>query len=173
MDDYTIGVLTNIGLFSFLALSAYLLLVAGEMSFGQQAFFGVGAYSGGILTAIYGLPLPLAALAAMGLGAGAAALVGLPTLPEAHATALANLFQVRNEYLHYKWSGKDPDLLATSEPRLTGAIAEIEATVSALRDYDMTLLDPHIPVAEALMEQPIRELLRRVYDPEPGSVVEA
>ena len=43
MDDYSIGVLTNIGLFSFLALSAYLLLIAGEMSFGQQAFFGVGA----------------------------------------------------------------------------------------------------------------------------------
>jgi branched-chain amino acid transport system permease protein len=80
MDDFTLGVLTNIGLFSFLALSAYLLLLAGEMSFGQQAFFGVGAYSGGVLTALYGVPLPLAALAAMGLGALAALLVGLPTL---------------------------------------------------------------------------------------------
>ena len=80
MDDYTIGVLTNVGLFSFLALSAYLLLVVGEMSFGQQAFFGVGAYSGGILTALYGVPLPLAALGAMALGAVAALAVGLPTL---------------------------------------------------------------------------------------------
>jgi branched-chain amino acid transport system permease protein len=80
MDDYAIGVLTNIGLVSFLALSAYLLLIAGEMSFGQQAFFGVGAYTGGILTAMYGWPLPLAALAAMTLGALAQLLVGLPTL---------------------------------------------------------------------------------------------
>jgi branched-chain amino acid transport system permease protein len=80
MDDYTIGVLTNIGLFSFLALSAYLLLVVGEMSFGQQAFFGVGAYGGGILTALYGMSLPLAAVAAMALGAVAAVCVGLPTL---------------------------------------------------------------------------------------------
>jgi branched-chain amino acid transport system permease protein len=80
MDDYVVGVLTNIGLFSFLALSAYLLLIAGEMSFGQQAFFGVGAYSGGVLTALYGLPLPIAALAAMLVGALAAFLVGLPTL---------------------------------------------------------------------------------------------
>ena len=80
MDEYTIGVLTNVGLFSFLALSAYLLLVVGEMSFGQQAFFGVGAYSGGILTALYGLPLPVAALGAMALGAIAALAVGLPTL---------------------------------------------------------------------------------------------
>ena len=41
MSDYAIGVLTNIGLISFIALSAYLLLIAGEMSFGQQGFFGV------------------------------------------------------------------------------------------------------------------------------------
>jgi branched-chain amino acid transport system permease protein len=80
MDEYSIGVLTNIGLFSFLALSAYLLLIAGEMSFGQQAFFGVGAYTGGMLTAIYGMPLPLAAVAAMASGALVALLVGLPTL---------------------------------------------------------------------------------------------
>ena len=80
MDDYAIGVLTNVGLISFLALSAYLLLIAGEMSFGQQAFFGVGAYAGGMLTAMYGWPLPLAALCAMALGALAQFLVGLPTL---------------------------------------------------------------------------------------------
>ncbi len=80
MDEYTIGVLTNIGLFSFVALSAYLLLIAGELSFGQQAFFGVGAYAGGMLTALYGWPLPLAAAAAMALGALAQFLVGLPTL---------------------------------------------------------------------------------------------
>jgi branched-chain amino acid transport system permease protein len=80
MDDYSIGVLTNIGLFAFIALSAYLLLVAGEMSFGQQAFFGVGAYAGGMLTALYGWPLPLAALAAMGLGSLAQLAIGLPTL---------------------------------------------------------------------------------------------
>jgi branched-chain amino acid transport system permease protein len=80
MDDYAIGVLTNIGLVSFLGLSAYLLLIAGELSFGQQALFGVGAYAAGIATAMLGVPLPLALLAAMLLGALAAALVALPTL---------------------------------------------------------------------------------------------
>ena len=74
MDEYAIGVLTNIGLLSFVALSAYLLLVAGELSFGQQAFFGVGAYAAGIGTAMLGWPLPLAALAALACGALAAAL---------------------------------------------------------------------------------------------------
>ena len=102
------GVLTNIGLFSFIALSAYLLLVAGEMSFGQQAFFGVGAYAGGILTAMYGLPLPVAALGAMALGAAAAILVGWPALRLrglyfAMATlAAAETFRIVFELIHFQ-----------------------------------------------------------------------
>lgn len=80
MDEYTIGVLTNIGLVSFLALSAYLVLIGGELSFGQQGFFGVGAYAAGIATAMLGWPLPLAILVAMLLGGAVAALVGLPAL---------------------------------------------------------------------------------------------
>jgi branched-chain amino acid transport system permease protein len=108
MDEYALGVLTNVGLFSFLALSAYLLLVAGEMSFGQQAFFGVGAYAAGIGTAMWGLPLPVAALAAMVLGAAAAWLVGLPTLRLrglyfAMATlAAAEMFRILFELFHYQ-----------------------------------------------------------------------
>jgi branched-chain amino acid transport system permease protein len=80
MDEHALGVLTNIGLFSFVAISAYLLLLAGELSFGQQAFFGVGAYAAAIATAMLGLPLFLGILIAIALGAVAAVLVGLPTL---------------------------------------------------------------------------------------------
>jgi branched-chain amino acid transport system permease protein len=80
MDEYAIGVLTNVGLLSFVAASAYLLLVTGEMSFGQQGFFGVGAYAAGIATAMLGLPLFLAILIAVAVGAAAAMLVGLPAL---------------------------------------------------------------------------------------------
>jgi len=108
MDEFSIGVLTNIGLISFLALSAYLLLIAGELSFGQQAFFGVGAYTAGMLTAIFGWPLPLAALGAMAGGAFAALLVGLPTLRLrglyfAMATlAAAEMFRILFELLHFQ-----------------------------------------------------------------------
>jgi len=108
VDEYALGVLTNIGLFSFLALSAYLLLVAGEMSFGQQAFFGVGAYAAGIGTAMWGLPLPVACVVAMALGAAAAWLVGLPTLRLrglyfAMATlAAAEMFRILFELFHYQ-----------------------------------------------------------------------
>ena len=108
MDDYTVGVLTNIGLISFVALSAYLLIVAGEMSFGQQGFFGVGAYVAGVATAMYGIPLPVAAAMAMGAGAAAAFLVGLPTLRLrglyfAMATlAAAEMFRIIFELIHFQ-----------------------------------------------------------------------
>ena len=80
MDDYFIGVLSNIGVISFIALSAYLLLLTGEISFGQQAFFAIGAYAAGIATALWGWPLSLALGFGSAAGAIAAALVGLPTL---------------------------------------------------------------------------------------------
>ncbi|MSP98755.1 MAG: branched-chain amino acid ABC transporter permease [Betaproteobacteria bacterium] len=108
MDDYTVGVLTNIGLISFVALSAYLLIIAGEMSFGQQGFFGVGAYVAGMATAMYGIPLPIAAAIAMGAGAAAAFLVGLPTLRLrglyfAMATlAAAEMLRIVFELIHFQ-----------------------------------------------------------------------
>jgi branched-chain amino acid transport system permease protein len=108
MDEYAIGVLTNVGLFSFVALSAYLLLIAGELSFGQQAFFGVGAYAGGMATAMAGWPLPLAAVAAMAAGALAAALVALPTLRlrglyfAMASLAAAEMFRIAFELLHWQ-----------------------------------------------------------------------
>jgi hypothetical protein len=38
---------------SLLALSAYLMLLVGRVSFGQQAFFGLGAYASGVLSAMF------------------------------------------------------------------------------------------------------------------------
>ena len=54
MDEYLVQVLSNIGMISFIALSAYILLLTGEISFGQQAFFAIGAYAAGIATAVWG-----------------------------------------------------------------------------------------------------------------------
>ena len=80
MDDYLVGVLSNIGVISFIALSAYVLLLTGEISFGQQAFFAIGAYAAGIATALWGWPLGAALCWGAAAGAAAAVLVGLPTL---------------------------------------------------------------------------------------------
>src|SRR5262245_25284053 len=80
MDDYLIGVLSNIGVISFIALSAYLLLLTGEISFGQQAFFAIGAYAAGIATALWSWPLAAGLVFGAAAGAAAALLVGIPTL---------------------------------------------------------------------------------------------
>src|SRR5258708_11004241 len=80
MDDYLIGVLSNIGIIAFIALSAYLLLMAGEISFGQQAFFAIGAYAAGIATALWSWPLGAALMLGAAVAGGAAVIVGLPTL---------------------------------------------------------------------------------------------
>jgi branched-chain amino acid transport system permease protein len=108
MDEYALGVLTNIGLFAFVALSAYLLLLAGELSFGQQGFFGVGAYAAGMATAMFGMPLFLAVLVAILLGALCAALVGLPTLRlrglyfAMASLAAAEMLRIGFELLHWQ-----------------------------------------------------------------------
>ena len=39
-----------------LAISAYLILITGEISFGQQAYFGISAYAGSIATTLWGWP---------------------------------------------------------------------------------------------------------------------
>ena len=80
MDDYLVGVLSNIGIVSFVALSAYVLLLAGEVSFGQQAFFALGAYAAGMGTAMLRWPLVLALVLGALVGALAAAAVGRATL---------------------------------------------------------------------------------------------
>jgi len=80
MDPYLVSVFSNIGMISFLALSAYLLLVVGEVSFGQQAFFAISAYGSGIATAMWGWPFWLGLVWGAALGGAAAALVAVPTL---------------------------------------------------------------------------------------------
>jgi branched-chain amino acid transport system permease protein len=80
MDDYVVSIVSNIGMISFLALSAYLLLLTGEISFGQQAFFAISAYLSGIATAMWGWPL-WSGLLLGALAAGAAAsVIGVLTL---------------------------------------------------------------------------------------------
>ena len=51
LNDYLLTVISNIGMISLIALSAYLLLITGEISFGQEAYFGISAYYGAMTTA--------------------------------------------------------------------------------------------------------------------------
>ena len=78
--DYLFSVMANMGMIAFVALSAYLLLIVGQISFGQQGFFAIGAYMAGICTAVWQLPLALAILAAATVAGITGLLLGLPTL---------------------------------------------------------------------------------------------
>jgi branched-chain amino acid transport system permease protein len=80
MDGYLITVLSNIGMVSFVALSAYILLLSGQISFGQQAYFGIGAYTAGIATVMWQWPLAGALVLGALVASAAAGLVGLATL---------------------------------------------------------------------------------------------
>lgn len=78
MDPFLISVLSNIALMSFVALSAWVLLIGGAISFGQQAYFALGAYGAGIATAVWGWSFPVALVLGTGLGAIVGGLVAWP-----------------------------------------------------------------------------------------------
>lgn len=78
--EQAIGLATDIAVLSLLALSAYLVLLVGRISFGQQAWFGVGAYVSGLATALAQWPLGAALLLGMAVGAALSVLLAFPTL---------------------------------------------------------------------------------------------
>ena len=80
MNAHLIGLSSDMAIMSLLALSAYLMLLVGRVSFGQQAFFGIGAYACGVMTVMFHWPLLLALLVGVGAGALASWLLALPTL---------------------------------------------------------------------------------------------
>jgi branched-chain amino acid transport system permease protein len=70
----------GLGVNAILALSIYAVISLGQLSLGQAAFMGIGAYVGAVVTVKLGLPFGLSLTAAMIAPALVAALVGIPTL---------------------------------------------------------------------------------------------
>ena len=69
-----------IGVNGILALSMYVVLAVGQLSLGQAAFMGVGAYTGALLTVKLGMPFPVSLAASALVPALVALVVGKPTL---------------------------------------------------------------------------------------------
>lgn len=92
-DSYYLSVLAFMGTRFMMALGLSLLLgQAGQVSLGQAAFVGVGAYGAAILTTRLGVNPWLAMASAALLSAVIAGLVGIPTLKlKAHYLAMATL----------------------------------------------------------------------------------
>jgi len=73
----------GLGTNAILGLSMYAVLQLGQLSLGQAAFMGIGAYTGALLTLRLGLPFPLV-LAAAAMVPALAALAGLAGALNAH-----------------------------------------------------------------------------------------
>ena len=99
----------SLGVNGLLALAMYVVLAVGQLSLGQAAFMGLGAYSGVLMTMRLGLPfflvLPLSAVVPVVF----ALLIGGPTLRLSGvylAIATIGLGEVlRNIYINVDWLG--------------------------------------------------------------------
>ena len=78
--DYYLNLINTIGIHTLLGLSAYLLILTGQVSMAQAGFFGIGAYTAAILTVIFESSILSAFGAAMLVSGGVAFLVGFPAL---------------------------------------------------------------------------------------------
>lgn len=78
--DFYLGLFQIMGVHTLLGLSAYVVLLTGQVSLAQAGFMAIGAYVAAMLTVLSGWPL-IAALLAGALVAGfMACLVGFPAL---------------------------------------------------------------------------------------------
>ena len=81
MSAYKSGILIFVGIYIILAVSLDLLIgFAGQISVGHAAFFAIGAYVSGILTARYGASPVVALIAGMALSGAVAWAIGRPVL---------------------------------------------------------------------------------------------
>lgn len=92
-NPYRLGIMTFIGIYAIVAMGLCLLMgYAGQVSMGQAAFFAVGAYASGVLTATYKWDPWLAMLAAMLLTGLVAVITGTALLRfHGHVLAVATL----------------------------------------------------------------------------------
>ncbi len=80
-NDYYLTLINFIGIHTLLVVGLNLLMgYAGQISLGHAAFFGLGAYTSGILTATYGVNPWLAMLAGLVVCGLTAFLIGVPAL---------------------------------------------------------------------------------------------
>jgi branched-chain amino acid transport system permease protein len=78
--DFYFGLAQLIGVHTLLGLSAYIVLLTGQISLAQAGFFAVGAYTAGMLTVLAGWHLVPALGASAMTGAAVACAVGFPAL---------------------------------------------------------------------------------------------
>jgi branched-chain amino acid transport system permease protein len=78
--DFYFGLGQTVGIHTLLGLSAYIVLLTGQVSLAQAAFFAIGAYAAGMLTVLAGWHVVPALGVGSALGAVTACAVGFPAL---------------------------------------------------------------------------------------------
>lgn len=78
--DFYYGLAQILGVHALLGLSAFIVLLTGQVSLAQAAFFAIGAYVAGMLTVMAGMPLLPALAIGSFCGAIVAGAVGFPAL---------------------------------------------------------------------------------------------
>jgi branched-chain amino acid transport system permease protein len=78
--DFYYGLAQTVGVHTLLGLSAYIVLLTGQVTMAQAAFFAIGAYTAGMLTVLAGWHLVPAIGAGALTGAATACAVGFPAL---------------------------------------------------------------------------------------------
>jgi len=78
--DFYFGLAQIVGVHTLIGLSAYIVLLTGQVSLAQAGFFAVGAYVAGMLTVLAGWAILPALAASSLLGAVVACAVGFPAL---------------------------------------------------------------------------------------------
>src|ERR687893_83023 len=78
--DFYLGLLQIIGVHTLLGLSAYCVLLTGQVSMAQAGFFAIGAYVAAMLTVLAGWHIVPALLAAALVACVVAGAVGFPAL---------------------------------------------------------------------------------------------
>ena len=78
--DFYFGLVQIIGVHTLIGLSAYIVLLTGQVTLAQAGFFAVGAYTAGMLTVLAGWAILPALAASSLLGAVVACAVGFPAL---------------------------------------------------------------------------------------------
>ncbi len=78
--EYMYALVTQTGIHILLALSVYTVALTGQVSFGQQGFYAIGAYVSAIATTLWGVPLFPALLMGTVVATFVGVMVGFPAL---------------------------------------------------------------------------------------------
>jgi branched-chain amino acid transport system permease protein len=80
ISTYTAALLADIAILGLGALSVYVILSTGQLSLGNGAFMGIGAYISSVLTVHFGIPITLALILAAVATGLIGVVVGFPAL---------------------------------------------------------------------------------------------